>query len=99
MDKPFGASRKLKTEDQRLEVPFRDYTELTSSCIIGPSSVDLGRYRRNTKNFSCIGMRVEDWGATIMPTPYQRFADSKPDEIVERWEDLQGPTTGIITLP
>jgi hypothetical protein len=35
---------------------------------------------------------------SIMQTPRQRFADSKPYEIVDRWEDLQGPTTGIITL-
>lgn len=35
-----------------------------------------------------------------MPEPERmRFADSKPYEIVDQWEDLQGPTTGTITLP
>ena len=28
-----------------------------------------------------------------------RFADAKPYEIVDQWDDLQGPTTGTITLP
>ncbi len=34
-----------------------------------------------------------------MQTPHQRFADSKPDEIVNQWKDPQGPTAGPITLP